>query len=130
VQAMLPEGFPFHQFNISTSVSLLCLWSLEKNGQDNGQDRSHDTKCQISYTDTCLLLFLGCFAYKNSTRISSVSDSTCAMLTNDQILSLTAIKDLRRLIAFECVLYLNCKNDQKSRCVCVRVGRVRVRILF
>ena len=39
-----------------------------------------------------LFLFLCCFAYKYSTKISSVSDSTCAMIPNDQILSLTARK--------------------------------------
>ena len=98
---------------LSTSVSLLCL-------QHNGQDRSHDEKCKNSCTDTCLFLYLGSFAYKNSTRISSVSDSTCAMLTNDQIYLLqqekkSRLEDRRRLNAFEFVLFFNCKTAQKSR---------------
>ena len=48
--------------------------------------------CKILCTDRRLFLFLCCFAYKYSTMISSVSDSTCAMIPNDQILSLTARK--------------------------------------
>ena len=48
--------------------------------------------CKISRTDRRLFLFLCCFAYKYSTMISSMSDSTCAMIPNDQILSLTAKK--------------------------------------
>ena len=41
---------------------------------------------------TRLFLFLCCFGYKYSTMIFSVFDSTCAMIPNDQILSLTARK--------------------------------------
>ena len=48
--------------------------------------------CKILCTDTRLFLFLRCFAYTYSAMISSVSDSTCAMIPNDQILSLTARK--------------------------------------
>ena len=65
--------------------------------------------------------------------ISSVSDSTCAIIPNDQILYLEEIKRqaaLKAVNGFPRSSILMAKMLKKRVCVRVRVRRVRVRALY
>jgi len=81
------------QEKLGTSLSLLRLWSLEKNvhnWQESSKPSLEIIECMTKQTRITHKEY---FAYKYGTMIFSVSDYTCVMIPNDQILYLKHVKD-------------------------------------